>query len=189
MTNTHKGAAIKIDRDKAVLLVIDMQAKVLDLVPDHDGLLQKCLWLTDLATDLDVPVLLSTHYAKGLGEAVAELRERVPEERIAHKVHFSCVEDDCFRDMPDAARRQWILCGIEAHACVMLTALDLAAQGKDVFVVGDAIGSRSAHDRQMALERMAPAGVTIVSREMVFFELLRKAGTQIFKECSRKYLR
>lgn len=170
-------------------MVIDMQEKVLRLIPDYEKTQAECGWLMDLASDLQVPVLLSTHYAKGLGEVVPVLKKRVRNERIAHKEYFSCVEADCFRQMPEAARQQWILCGIEAHACVMLTALDLAAAGRDVYVVSDAIAARSPENKRVALQRMFAADVTVVTREMVFFELLRKAGTQEFKDCSKKYLR
>lgn len=180
---------MKIDREKSVLLVIDMQARVLDLIPEHAQIHARCAGLIDLANDLGVPVLLSTHYARGLGEVLPDLAARVADGSVVHKAHFSCVEGGCFEGRAEASRQQWILCGIEAHACVMLTALDLAAAGKDVFVVSDAIAARADEDRQVALQRMAAAGITAVTREMVFFEWLRRAGTPEFKECSRKYLR
>lgn len=179
---------MKINKDKSTLLVIDMQPKVLELIPGHAEVLKNCAWLIDLAGDLSLPVLFSSHYPRGIGPVSAALLGRVEAPVVAEKACFSCVEDDCLGDSEATRREQWIICGIEAHACVMLTALDLAAAGKRVFVVADAIAARSPLDKEIALQRMAAAGITPVTREMVFFELLRKAGTPEFKACSKKYL-
>ena len=180
---------MKIDREKSVLLVIDMQPRFLNLVPDHEEILANCLWLQGLAGDTGVPVLFSAHYPSGMGPVSEALMQGVSQERCVEKTYFSCVEDGCLRDVAESGREQWILCGIETHACVMQTALDLVVKGKKVFLVVDAVGSRAPLDREIALQRMAAAGITPVTREMVFFELLRKAGTPEFKACSKKYLR
>ena len=82
-----------------------------------------------------------------------------------------------------------MLCGTEAHVCVLQSALGLAAAGGQVFVVADAVGSRDPADRMLALDRMRQAGVTVVSREMVAFEWLRAAGTDRFRAISREFLR
>lgn len=179
---------MKISKDKATLLVIDMQPKVLELVPGHETTLKNCGWLVDLAQDVGLPVLFSAHYPRGIGPVSPALLSRVNAPVITEKACFSCVEDECLGDSEASRRPQWIICGIEAHACVMLTALDLVATGKQVFVVVDAIAARTPLDKEIAIQRMASAGITLVTREMVFFELLRKAGTPEFKTCSKKYL-
>ena len=179
---------MKIDKKKASLLVIDMQPKVLELIPGHAETLKHCGWLIDLARDLDVPVQFSAHYPRGIGPVSDQLLSRIEVPAVAEKACFSCVEDGCLGDNEVTRREQWIICGIEAHACVMLTAIDLAAIGKQVFVVVDAIAARTALDKEIALQRMAANGITLVTREMVFFELLRQAGTPEFKACSKKYL-
>jgi isochorismate hydrolase len=180
---------MKIDREKSVLLVIDMQPRFLGQVADHEQILANCSWLKGLANDLDVPVLFSAHYPTGMGPVSEVLIQDVAPERCINKTFFSCVEDGCLNGLPEAGKDQWILCGIETHACVMQTALDLVDTGKQVFLVVDAVASRSSIDKEIALQRMAAAGITLVTREMVFFELLRKAGTPEFKACSKKYLR
>ena len=86
-------------------------------------------------------------------------------------------------------REQVVIVGIEAHVCVLQTALELRAAGKEVYLVADAVSSRALGDVQMALERMRAAGVQVVSREMVVFEWLRQAGTDIFRAISREFLR
>ena len=86
------------------------------------------------------------------------------------------------------ARRQVVLVGMEAHVCVLQTALELKAAGKEVFVVTDGISSRAQHDLDTALLRYQQAGVWLVSREMVLFELLRSSGDPMFRQMSQRYL-
>jgi hypothetical protein len=100
------------------------------------------------------------------------------------KLHFSCVAADC---LPDSllARKQVIVCGMETHVCVLQTVLQLLAQGKQVFVVADAVASRRDSDKQLGLQRMQAAGAVLVSREMVLFEMLGVAGSELFKAMSK----
>jgi nicotinamidase-related amidase len=106
------------------------------------------------------------------------------------KVHFSCAAEPACMDRINAGgREQIILTGAEAHVCVLQTALGLLAAGKQVFVVADCIGSRHPRDLELALGRMGAEGVRIVSREMVVFEWLHRAGTEVFREISREFLR
>jgi nicotinamidase-related amidase len=179
---------MKINKDKAALLVVDMQPKVLELIPDHATTLKNCQWLVDLCRDLAVPVQFSAHYPRGIGPVSPVLLERIEAPVVTEKSFFSCVEGACLEGSAVLEREQTIVCGIEAHACVMLTALDLAAAGKQVFVVVDAIAARSEVDKSTALQRMVAAGIVPVTREMAFFELLRQAGTPEFKAYSKKYL-
>ncbi len=179
---------MKIDRDKAALLVVDMQPSVLELVPGHAAILKNCQWLTDLCSDLNVPIQFSAHYPRGLGPISPSLLDRVVAPAVQEKACFSYVEEGALAESHASAREHWIVCGIEAHACVLLTALDLAANGKQVFVVVDAIAARTEVDKSVALQRMLAAGIITVTREMVFFELLRRAGTPEFKACAKKFL-
>lgn len=180
---------LKIDRAKVALLVIDMQPKVLRLVPDHQKILQNCQWLVGVCEDLEIAVRFSAHYSNGLGPISDDLLAYSQKPTIINKKYFSCVEEGGDTAKEFASQDQWILCGIETHACVMLTALDLVAAGKQVFVVIDAVGSRAEIDKSAALSRLQAAGVISVTREMVLFELLRCAGTEEFKACSKKYLK
>ncbi|MNG06595.1 Isochorismatase family protein [compost metagenome] len=180
---------MKINRAKAALLVIDMQPKVLQPVPDHQKILQNCQWLVGLCEDLEIAVRFSAHYSNGLGPISDELLAYSQKPTILNKNYFSCVEEGANTAKEFLLQDQWILCGIEAHACMMLTALDLVAAGKQVFVVIDAVGSRAEIDKSAALSRLQTSGVILVTREMVLFELLRCAGTEEFKACSKKYLK
>ena len=108
---------------------------------------------------------------------------------IASKNHFSCVAAQCLAGLPGNDRAQMVLIGAETHVCVLQSALELLEDGKEVFVVADAVGSRRPFDRDMALLRMREEGVRIVTREMVVFEWLGEAGTALFNEVNKEFLR
>ena len=102
---------------------------------------------------------------------------------------FSCGQDDKIIDyLKSQPYKQVILFGIESHVCVLQTAMDLKQQGYDVFVVADAISARDTDSTKLAIKRMRQAGIEIVNCEMVFFELVQKAGTEEFKKLSKKFL-
>lgn len=176
-----------IDNNAATLLIVDVQEKLLPAITDHRALLARLGWLAAACRDLGVPTVISEQYPQGLGRTVAALTAQVPDALVVEKLYFSCVAAGCLPAQP-VARQQWIVCGIEAHVCVLQTVLQLLEQGKQVFVVADAVGSRRDSDRELALARLAAAGAAIVSREMVLFELLRTAGTDAFRAASRTYL-
>jgi nicotinamidase-related amidase len=117
------------------------------------------------------------------------VRELLPADAIFEKVCFSCVADGVLAQRPIYGREQWVIVGTEAHVCVLQTALDLAAAGKRVFVAADAVGSRDPRNRDLALARMGQQGAQIVSREMVAFEWLRRAGSERFREINRDFIR
>jgi nicotinamidase-related amidase len=176
-----------IQRDDATLLVVDIQEKLLPAVLDPQGLVSRVGWLLQASVDLGLPVVLSEQYPSGLGHTVEALARLCPDAPVVEKKHFSCVAAQC---LPDSlmARRQVVLVGMEAHVCVLQTALELKAAGKEVFVVTDGISSRAQHDLDTALLRYQQAGVWLVSREMVLFELLRSSGNPMFRQMSQRYL-
>jgi len=142
-----------------------------------------------VARKIGVPVMASEQYPKGLGHTNADLASELPENAIAEKVHFSCAAAKCLPGLLGSDRRQVVICGMESHVCVLQTAIELREQGKEVFVVGDSVGSRDPADKALALERMRQHGVDVVAREMVVFEWLHKAGSPLFKEVSLEFLR
>ena len=136
------------------------------------------------ARQLEIPITLSEQYPKGLGATEASLREACGNAApVFAKTAFSCLRDDALRHhlSADPARRQLVIVGMEAHVCVLQTALDAVAEGYSVFVVGDAVSSRCESDVEAAKHRMEKAGVTVISAEMAFFEWLERAGTPDFK--------
>ena len=108
---------------------------------------------------------------------------------VVTKTHFSCVADGCLDGTAVDSRRQVVVVGTEAHVCVLQTVLELRWQGKEVFVVADAVGSRKPADREAALARMRSHGIEVVTREMVAFEWLHESATDLFREVNRDFIR
>lgn len=176
--------------ETSCLLAVDFQERLMPAIHDADRIVANGAWLIQIAQRLNVPVLASEQYPRGLGHTVAAIRERLPAAAFMEKLHFSCAaERDCMRRIDALGRQQIVVIGAEAHVCVLQTALDLRAAGRDVYLVADAVSSRSPRDVELALERMRAEGVRVVSREMVVFEWLHQAGDDRFREISREFLR
>jgi nicotinamidase-related amidase len=171
------------------LVVVDVQQKLVPAMHEAAGVVDGCAWLVRLARRLGVPVAATEQYPQGLGPTVDALRALVPAEAIGSKLAFACTDEGCLDALPGAGRPQVVLAGIEAHVCVLQTALGLAAAGREVFVVADAVSSRDPAHKRVALDRMRQAGVVVVVREMVAFEWLGHAGTETFRAVSREFLR
>ena len=178
-----------IDRSKSVLMLVDLQERLLPAIDAWQTLQENVAWMTRVALALNVPILASEQYPKGLGPTVPLLRGLLPEASVGEKEHFSCVQAACFEGKPGADAAHVVLCGVEAHVCVLQTALDLSAANRKVFVVADCVGSRKPADRDIALVRMRDHGVEVVSREMVAFEWLGRSASEEFRRISREFLR
>lgn len=175
--------------DISALLIVDVQTRLLPAIDDGERVLHNCTWLVRLAHELSVPVGVSEQYPQGLGPTVQALRELVAPECIVQKTYFSCVAEGCLARLPGFAREQIVVAGTEAHVCVLHTCMELLAEGKQVFVAADAVGSRNAQDRELALARLRQQGAQIVTREMIAFEWLRRAGTDLFRRINRELIR
>jgi nicotinamidase-related amidase len=178
-----------IDAASSTLLIVDVQSRLLPAIHDGSKVLANCIWLVQVAQRLEVPVIASEQYPKGLGTTAPELAAVLSPDGVRTKVHFSCVADGCFDDVEAFQRPQIVIAGTEAHVCVLQTALDLAALGVQVFAVADAVGSRRPEDRELALARFRQHGIDVVSREMVAFEWLHRAGTDVFRSISKEFIR
>lgn len=172
-----------ISAPRSQLLIVDVQER---LAPAMDGvqiMIANVERLARAARILDVPLTLSEQYPKGLGPTLASVREACAESSVVmHKMEFSCGRDSALCDRILALDRpQAIICGLEAHVCVLQTAIDLTARGFACFVIADAIASRRAESKQVALRRLERLGVALVTTEMVIFEWLERAGSTQFK--------
>ena len=165
------------------LLVVDVQEKLIGLLPDQKRIVWNIRRLIDGAKILQLPVFATEQYPQGLGPTTAELRHDLV--APVAKLSFSCVGSPEFRDVLKVANLQKILlAGIETHVCVQQTALDLMAEGYRVYVAVDAIGARHAIDHEIAVRRMDSAGVTVTTTEAALFEWCAAAGTPQFKAIS-----
>ena len=131
----------------------------------------------------------SVFTAPNTAQTSASLRATAGDAPLVTKTHFSCVADGCLVGTAVEQRRQVVVVGTEAHVCVMQTVLELRWQGKEVFVVADAVGSRKPADKEAALARMRSHGVEIVTREMVAFEWLHDSAGPLFREINRDFIR
>ena len=174
----------------SLLLIIDVQARLAPHVHEHERVIENCEWLAGVAEVVDVPVLVSEHCPEGIGPTVERLRARIAEESVMRKVHFACVsEPSCKARIDATGRSQIVIAGMEAHVCVMQTAIELAAAGKQVFLVAEAVSSRDPQDAARAVARLQRNGVEIVSREMVLFEWAHRGATQQFRQLHRRFLK
>lgn len=177
-----------LDASKATLLLVDMQERLLPAMSGGLDVEEHCDTLIQAAKALDVPVTVSEQYPRGLGHTVKKLAEQAAAAPVFQKLTFSCWRDAALKKHMiahhEAGRPLVILAGIEAHVCVLQTAVDLAAAGFAVFAVADAMASRVTSSHALALDRMRQNAVSVVTTEMVVFELLREAGTPQFKALS-----
>jgi nicotinamidase-related amidase len=176
----------KLDRDRAALVVVDVQEGFRKAIPDFERVAKATATLIQGAETIGIPVVITEQYPKGLGETVPEVSEYLPD-GIApiEKVVFSAAEAEGF-DLSD--RDQALVCGIETHVCVNQTVGDLLEDGKEVQVVEDAVGSRTEENRRIGLHKMEREGATLTSVETALFELLGRAGTDEFKTVQRLIL-
>jgi nicotinamidase-related amidase len=178
---------MRAERRRAQLLIIDVQEKLAPHIDGGEATAANCGRLIRYARRLGVPITITEHYPKGLGPTVSSLREAAGNEApCLEKIAFSCWRDDAIRNRIEAlaadGRDQIVVAGMEAHVCVGQTVLDLLAAFQDVFLVADAVGSRDARVRDLAIERYRDAGATIVAQEMIAFEWLERGDDPAFKD-------
>ena len=176
-----------VPADSAVLL-IDVQERFLPAIPaiaPDQAIGRNCRILLEAARLTGAGVLASEQYPKGLGPTLPHLVTALGSgERLA-KSHFSCCDDEALRAAIDGLQRTWwVLCGVEAHVCVLATAADLLARGRRVVVAGDAVGSRREDSRTMALQAARDLGALVLPAETVAFRWLRRAQGDAFKAVS-----
>ena len=165
------------------LLVVDVQEKLIGLIPNHDRLVWNTGRLIDGAKILGLPVFATEQYPKGLGHTVAELAGKLGE--VPDKLTFSC--GGCagpWSTWEEQGISKVLIAGIEAHVCVQQTAMDLMAAGFQVYLAVDAVGSRFEIDRETAFRRLENSGATLTTTESALFEWTVRAGTPEFKQIS-----
>jgi nicotinamidase-related amidase len=176
---------VLIERSHAQILVVDMQERLLPAMVDADDVLKRAIILAKAARTLGLPIAVSEQYPRGLGHTVQPLKDEIGNAPVYEKLEFSCWKNGPLRDhLAETGRRQVVVAGIEAHVCVLQSALDLKQAGFDVFTVADAVSSRSDRSRELAQSRLRHADIQVVNTEMVVFEALGAAGSAEFKTLS-----
>lgn len=171
-----------LNREQSVLIVVDMQDVLLNAIKVGTFIAENIALLTKITRSLEVPTVVTTQNAQKLGGITQHLVPELENVPVIDKLCFSCAGSDEFmRELQSLGRTQVVLTGIEAHICIMQTALDLLKAGYTVHVPCDAVASRQKRDWKYALLRMAHSGIIVTSVESVIYEWLYEAGTDQFR--------
>jgi nicotinamidase-related amidase len=173
----------RLRRERAVLLVIDLQEKLLPAIFEKERVLRNTLLLAQAARVLELPILLTTQYREGLGDLVPEIREAMPGVPAIDKISFGCFGCEAIVEwfVQRPGRDQLLVAGIESHVCVVQTVVAALERGLSVHVAADAVGSRSDANARAGLARMERSGAVVSSVEMAVFEMLDRADDEAFK--------
>jgi nicotinamidase-related amidase len=178
-TLPNKSTNIVIGRHECILVVIDVQDKLMPVIADRQSVLSNIIRLIKVCHLTDIPVVVTEQ--EKLGNTVAEIKNELSSETAIQKVHFNCFSCEDFAErVKKTGRKTLVFAGVEAHICVAQTALH-ALSSYNVQVVSDAVSSRLTDNRNVALQRMRDAGATITSTEMFIYEIVQKAGTDEFR--------
>lgn len=179
----------RLDRLQTILVVIDVQEKLMPVIENAHAVLANIERLVRGCHILGVPTLVTQQYTKGLGPTVAPVQQALEESsgyNPIEKMCFSAARCEPFAAQVSALDRRLVLvAGIETHVCVYQTARDLLAKNLSVSIVADAVSSRTAQNREIALQRLLADGATITSTEMALFELTGVSGTDEFRAISK----
>jgi nicotinamidase-related amidase len=184
-TDSSEVARQALEAERCALVVVDIQEKLLPPIFQKEQLVRNSQLLIRAAGVMKIPTIVSTQYAKGLGNTVPEVASLLPGNEAIDKNLFSCFGSDVFctllKRLP-GNRNTLLLCGMESHICVMQTALAALREGYIVHVASDAVSSRTEWNWKIGLERMRAAGAVISSTEMMIYELMRSSASAAFKE-------
>jgi nicotinamidase-related amidase len=180
-------ASLIVAANQSQLVIVDVQTKLCSVMPEAamQAVAKNCSILAQAANMLEVPVITTEQYPQGLGETIAEVAQHLGNVKAIAKTVFSACAEPKFKAQLQRDKSQIILAGMESHICVLQTALDLVAMGKQVFVVEDAIISRTQENKANAIARMRDAGCVITNTESVVFECLGNAQHEAFKIISK----
>lgn len=171
-----------LDRDKTLFLFIDVQDKLLNVMSNKEDVLKNTKILAQMAKIMNLESIFTAQYPKGLGYSNEELKSFLPEVKEIGKKSFSCMLNDEFvEEFKSKDKKQIVVSGVESHICVLLTARDLIANGYEVFIASDAVGSRSDFNYKNALQMLSEMGCVITNTETIMFDLNSVAGTDEFK--------
>ena len=176
-----------LNKNNALLVIVDIQDKLAVVMKHKEKIVNNCLHLIEAAKLLNIPIVVTEQYPKGLGHTIKEIKEALPSYEPLEKVTFDCCKGGSFlKQITSLKRKQIILSGMETHVCVLQTCLSLLKKKYSVHLVSDAVCSRKKGDHLTGRELMRDAGAVITCTETVLFQLLEKAGTLDFKAISKR---
>lgn len=176
-----------VEAKDTIAIVVDYQEKIVPAMAEKEVLIKNSVKLLEGLTILDIPIIVTQQYTKGLGMTIEEIQKAIGSNfTYLDKTCFSAaLEETIQKKIESYHRKTVIICGIEAHVCVLQTALDLLEKGYKVLMVDDCIASRRKNDKEVGIQRAVIEGAMITTYEAILFELLKKAGTEQFKLISK----
>lgn len=172
-----------LKQEDTILLVIDIQERLWNAMYNKEEIERNAGMLVELASRTGIPIILTEQYKKGMGGTIPSIGERMKGTEAIEKLCFNSFDSDLFKDMLSSLHRKTLLItGMEAHICILQTALAAIGHDYAVHVVADATGSRTERNHNIGLERMRDAGCVVTSAETAAFEIIKEAGTPLFKE-------
>ncbi|MDR3364506.1 MAG: hydrolase [Clostridiales Family XIII bacterium] len=183
----YEGKPKRIRKGEAVLVVVDLQERLIPAMREGASAVAEAAKLIRGFEAAGCPVLVTQQYTKGLGETVPEIKEAFASFSHIEKSAFSAMGEPGFADaLGRTGKKAVVLCGVEAHVCVLQSALDMLEAGYDVFLAVDAVSSRKERDEKPAIKRMLHSGVLPTTAESVLFELLdNDSKSETFKTISK----
>jgi len=177
---------MRVQKKQTAGLIVDVQEKLMPHMHHNKEITARLVTLIAGLQELEVPLIVSQQYTKGLGETVEPLRQSLAQCKFIEKNTFSCCDEPLFMEqLGDLAKKFVVVAGVETHVCVLQTVIDLLEKGWIPVVVEDCVASRQERDKLIALERMRQEGALITSTESLLFELCRSANDSVFKAISK----
>jgi nicotinamidase-related amidase len=171
--------------ERSILIIIDAQGRLARVVAESEAAVERICILVKGAQLLDVPALLTAQAPEKIGHTIPEIASLLPEHADMPRISFSIWRDQAVRLAVQALdRKQLLLCGFEAHICLYQSAMDLLAEGFEVYLVADAVSSRRQSDKSTALAELSACGVHLTTVEIALFALMQNAQHPAFKSVS-----
>lgn len=177
---------MRILKDSTIGVVVDMQERLFPVIHDNTTLEKNVQTLIQGLSVLEVPLMVTEQYKKGLGETIDSINSLVDKYFHSEKIAFSCCDEPTFMEHVETSKKRSVLiAGIESHICVLQTAIDLKERGFTPVVIEDCVASRNPENKRIAMKRLHQEGILVSSYESILFELCRFAGNDAFKAISK----
>lgn len=177
---------MRISIENSSGLIIDIQEKLFPFIYENEQLIRNTNILINGLKVLQVPLVVTQQYTKGLGTTIPEIQASLGEYQHIEKIAFSCCDEpDFMKEIRKLNKKYIIISGIETHVCVLQTTIDLLENNFIPVIVQDCVSSRRLNDKQVAIERMRKEGAYITTYESILFELLRYSGSDAFRAISK----
>lgn len=174
-----------LNQEESVLMIVDIQERLVPVMKYGKQVIDNTNTLISIAKSLEIPMIITEQYPKGLGQTVSEIQANTEGTKAFEKITFSCCTPEVMEALNKLGKKKVIITGMETHVCVFQTVRDLLSHGYQVYLVKDAVCSRTKENYKNGLDLMSNMGAVVTNTETVFFDLMKKAGTPLFKELSK----